>query len=159
MADKINVFEQNLSACRLENTKHYSDLSSEVINLKEKLIELSAKFDIWQSNTESMLGQSYNMAQTSMTYSTEVLCVIGFFITVGIIFVAVSKSVAIHQAKKELMREVINSKEFENLLGKVTAFVQDSNNAERERAVKNSAKINTSDINNAKGSPEEPNLN
>ncbi len=150
-----------IDACISMDSLRQSNIENAVYSLKESFIELSAKFDVWQSTTEPMLGQAYDISQTSMTYSTIILAVLGIVLAGAIMFVARNKKEAISQAieevREDIVKEVMNSEDFKKLVKSGVFFGEDSENAEKERASRDVLLIKTEDITTAENTDEDEN--
>lgn len=140
-----------------QNTQEINSHAAQLQNLRESLIELSAKFDVWQSNVEPMLAS----AQTAMQYDNFIITSVGVMLAITGLFFYIwfnkTKKEAIDEAgrkfdeaiAKGLVPEghkirdkliitvttaIINSPKFIEAVKQAMDFIEDSTEADEERA-------------------------
>lgn len=168
--------KDSITMVALDNTSEVIvKLQEQVTALKESLIEISAKFDAWQSHTDSISKVASDAAKTAMDYQNFILGVTALVITVaGIGFsywLAKSKKDAVDDAintiektiargilpensdvRSKIIKTIINSEEFIDAVKRATEFHYNSCKEEdsKQNKSRSTVALGLGDINEAK---------
>lgn len=156
LTNKVEALSNSIDAQTTKsalNTQNIEGLHNQLSQLKESTTLLSAKFDIWQNNVESMLAN----AQTAMQYDNYVLTALAIIIAIfAFVFqkwASKNKKEAIADAiksiegtiaqgilpqhssiRKKLTEAILNSEEFRVAARKANDYINKSEDADKERA-------------------------